>query len=142
MPKLKDGTHVDDKGYLKISAGPLRGVRVHILVAEAMLGRKLDSSETVHHRDLDKKNPHHSNLRVIGRAEHGYVSTRQQWFLKQKFSHEDKAWQEWIENGGERPDGVVESSEALGLESNADADTVAVVDSPATSFNTEEFRNV
>ena len=34
MAKRKDGTKVDSKGYLTITAGPLRGVRVHRLVGQ------------------------------------------------------------------------------------------------------------
>jgi hypothetical protein len=40
MPKFKGGVYVDDKGYLRISAGKHRGKRVATLIAEAMIGRK------------------------------------------------------------------------------------------------------
>lgn len=40
-------------------------VRLHILVAENMLGRYLQSQETVHHKDGDTKNNKESNLMVF-----------------------------------------------------------------------------
>lgn len=130
MPKLGDGTYIDDKGYPRISAGPCRGKRVHILVAEAMLGRELHDDETCHHRDLNKLNPHWSNLKVIGRADHGFVSNRQKWFLQQKFARDDRDWLDWIENGGGRPDGVNEDSDEIMFEASATR--------AETSFNPEE----
>jgi hypothetical protein len=89
---FRGGTRVDTKDYLVIKSGPMRDVRVHIAVAEAMLKRKLKPDETVHHKDGDKKNPHWSNLLVVGRDVHGAVSHRQKWYLKQKYSQEEAAW--------------------------------------------------
>lgn len=40
MPKFTGGVKIDSKGYLTITAGPLRGVRVHRLVAA--VGGELD----------------------------------------------------------------------------------------------------
>ena len=76
MPPLKNGTHVNytNRGvkggkrtpYLRISAGPLRGQYVHVLVAEAMLGRKLDpETEEVDHVDGNGLNPVWSNLEIV-----------------------------------------------------------------------------
>lgn len=70
------GTYVDDKGYPRISAGPLKGVRVHTLVAEAMLGRKLLPTEDAHHKDENKLNPHWTNLEVIDHKAHGAHSQK------------------------------------------------------------------
>jgi hypothetical protein len=53
MSNFKGGVHMDDKKYLRISAGKHRGKRVATLVAEAMLGRQLSKTEDVHHIDGD-----------------------------------------------------------------------------------------
>lgn len=120
MAKFKGGTSIDTKKYLKFTAGPLRGTRIHIFVAEIKLGRKLLPDEQVHHRDLDTLNPHPDNLLVLGKSEHGCVSNRQAWFLKNRERREFKWWQEWIETGDNRPviaaDGllVVDEDRAVG----------------------------
>lgn len=103
MAKFKGGTSIDTKGYLKFTAGPLRDMRVHIFVAEIKLGRKLLPDEQVHHRDLDKLNPHPDNLLILGKSAHGYVSNRQAWFLKNRERHELAQWREWIETGDNQP---------------------------------------
>lgn len=105
MPKFSGGVSINSNGYLVIKAGPHRDKYVHIMVAEAMLGRELRPDEDVEHRDADKLNPHWSNLVVLGKSEHGAVSNRQKWFLKNREESERKAWQEWIWNGGDTPDG-------------------------------------
>ena len=104
MAKFAGGTSVDTKKYLKITAGPLRGKRVHILVAEAMLGQKLTADMDVHHRNLNKLDPRPENLLILGSAEHGFVSARQHWFLKNKDMKELALYQQWIEEGGTRSD--------------------------------------
>lgn len=91
------GSYVDEKGYPRISAGPYRGVRVHTLVAEAMLGRKLLRSEDVHHKDENKLNPHWTNLEVIDHRAHGFVSSKQAHVKKM---HEERNKQEWEEAFG------------------------------------------
>lgn len=57
--------------YLRISAGPLRGKYVHILVAEARLGRDLTPDETVDHLNGDTLDTRWENLEVVSWAEHG-----------------------------------------------------------------------
>jgi hypothetical protein len=89
---FRGGVSEDSKKYLVVKAGPCRDVRVHILVAEAMLRRKLKKDEHVHHRDGDEKNPRWTNLLVIDHTTHGAVSSRQYWYLKQKYSREEAAW--------------------------------------------------
>ena len=98
MGKFRDGTSVDSKGYLKITAGPLRGVRVHRLIAAAKLGRPLTKDEDVHHEDGDRLNLAPDNLKVMGHREHGAVSTKQHFYLKQHDIHLKNEWDEWFES--------------------------------------------
>lgn len=103
MAKFAGGVSVDRKGYLVCKAGPQRDRRVHILVAEAMLGRELLPGEEVNHIDGDKLNPHWMNLKVLNKGEHAVVSNRQRWFLKNRDIRERKEWEEWINTGEGRP---------------------------------------
>lgn len=106
---VKDGTYQDDHGYLRISAGPLRGVRVHTLVMEAKLGRKLAKDEQVdHYPDPDKLNCSPDNLRVLGIREHGAVSAKQAWYFKEHEIKSEKEWQEWFATSPEVPPVEVE----------------------------------
>lgn len=95
--KFNGGTRVDSKGYLVIKAGPHRDVRVATLVLEAKLGRKLRKDEDVHHIDGDKLNLGEcgSNLKALGKAEHGAVSNKQRMFLKAKEERDRKQWEEY-----------------------------------------------
>lgn len=88
------GTYVDEKGYPRISAGPLRGIRVHTLVAEAMLGRKLEKHEDVDHfPDADKLNCDWTNLRVIDHRTHGHVSSAQAQYMRRRETAERNVWE-------------------------------------------------
>lgn len=83
---------IDSKGYLTIKAGPCRDMRVHTLVAEAMLGRSLRKDEQVHHKDEDKLNCHWKNLIVLDKSTHGFLSSKQRWFVQKKI-HDFERWQ-------------------------------------------------
>lgn len=98
MPKFNGGSHVDEKGYLRISAGPHRGRRVHDMIAEAMMGRELRKDEHAHHRDGNKLNCDWRNIEVLGERDHGAVSSRQYWYLKKYDLLEKAEWDEfWAE---------------------------------------------
>lgn len=95
MAKLKQGhTRKTTKKYPRFTAGPLRGQYVHRVVAAALLGRKLDRSEQVDHRDRDKLNCWFTNLIIRGESDHGWVSAKQAWYMKQR---DGKLKQEWDE---------------------------------------------
>ncbi len=96
MPRRGHGTYKDDRGYLRISAGPLRGQRVHVIVAEAKLGRKLKKDEIVHHLNGDKLDCRPENLAVLGEKNHNAVSAKQYWFLKRLNLIEEKMWKEYF----------------------------------------------
>lgn len=101
MPPFSGGVHEHaNGGYLRISAGPLRNTLVHVIVAEAKLGRRLRKDEHVHHKDGDTRNPHPDNLLVIGEAIHNAVSLRQYWYLKQKYAREEAAWRAFFDVTG------------------------------------------
>lgn len=95
------GAYIDDKGYPRISAGPLRGQRIHRIVASAKLGRSLLKDEDVHHLDGNKLNFHPDNLKVIGHKEHGCVSAKQHFYLKQHDIHLEQEWNEYLGGGSD-----------------------------------------
>jgi hypothetical protein len=70
---MKDGVSINrvqgGMKYLRIKAGPMRDKYVHILIAEAKLGRKLRPDETVEHRDGNGLNCDPDNLIVVTRSE-------------------------------------------------------------------------
>ncbi len=89
---LGDGTYIDSKGYLAICAGPLRGMRVHKLVALAKFGQAaLDPKNHVHHKDGDKTNPHPDNLELMLAPVHNAVSAKQYHYLKTHVWPKEKA---------------------------------------------------
>ena len=84
-PMWKGGVYINDAGYLRISAGPLRGEYVHILIAEAKIGRQIDPlTEEVHHIDGDKLNPHPDNLEVKPLETHRAFLNGQPWNHKRR----------------------------------------------------------
>lgn len=102
MPAFSGGvSQHSNGGYLKITAGPLRNKLVHVVVAEAMLGRPLRPDERVHHKDGNVKNPHPTNLVVLDVTVHNAVSNRQYWYLKQKYSREEAAWRAYFDVTGQ-----------------------------------------
>lgn len=97
MPSLRNGhTMKTTKGYPRFSAGPLRGQYVHRVVAEALLGRKLKKDEQVHHRDGDKLNCRWDNIIIRGVSDHGWVSAKQAWFMKQQDGALKQEWDEFL----------------------------------------------
>ena len=100
----QEGMYIDSKGYWCYSAGEHRGKRVHRVLMEKHLGRKLRKDEIVHHRDTNKLNfgDHWDgkwNLEIMGEAQHNAVSAKQYWFLK-KFiwPRETQEWDEYHAN--------------------------------------------
>ena len=97
--EMQQGTYVDSKGYPTISAGPLRGMRVHILVAIAKFGYDAVKKKDVviHHKDDNKLNPHPSNLELKTERDHNSVSAKQYWFLKTNiWPKEQEAWESYM----------------------------------------------
>jgi hypothetical protein len=65
------GRFVAASGYVWIKAPSGRWRLEHRVVLEQHLGRRLRSSEIVHHRDEDKQNNSLANFEILTRAEHG-----------------------------------------------------------------------
>jgi hypothetical protein len=97
--KLKYGTFMDSKGYLSISAGPLRGMRVHELVARAKWGdAAVDAPDRViHHKNGRKNDPSPDNLILLREADHNAVSAKQYWWFKTHDIKAKQSWDEWFE---------------------------------------------
>ena len=94
------GMYIDDKGYWRYSAGELRGQRVHRVMMEKHIGRKLRKDEIVHHRDGNRLNLEEHwdgkwNLELMGEVQHNAVSAKQYWFLATFIWPREK--QEWDE---------------------------------------------
>lgn len=103
---LQGAAYIDEKGYPRMSAGPLRGVRIHRIIAAAKLGRPLTKDEDVHHLDGNRLNFAPENIRVMGHKHHGCVSAKQHFTLEQKDIHLKGEWdqfweQERAEMGGQ-----------------------------------------
>lgn len=86
--------YIDDKGYPRIGAGPMKGQRLHRIIAAAKLGRALERDEDVHHRDGNKLNFDPGNLEVLGHKEHGCVSAKQHRYVKENDIEMEKDWNE------------------------------------------------
>ncbi|HUD74470.1 MAG TPA: HNH endonuclease [Terracidiphilus sp.] len=80
-----------------LKAGPQRDVRVHTLVAEAMLNRKLTKDEEVHHRNGNKLDCTWTNLQVLGKAEHCAVTARQAWYFRTNDIKAKAAWDKYFD---------------------------------------------
>lgn len=97
MPSYKNGyTRKTTKKYPRITAGPLRGQYIHRVVAAAMLGRRLSRDEQVDHRDGNRLNFSFDNLIVRGESDHGWVSAKQAWFMKNKDAKLKEEWDSFM----------------------------------------------
>lgn len=95
---VKSFCYIDDQGYPRIGAGPLRGRRLHRIIAAAKIGRPLKPDEDVHHKDGNKLNCSPNNLEVLGHKEHGCVSAKQHWYVKQNDIRLKNEFDEYFES--------------------------------------------
>ena len=73
-------TYVDDRGYVICrGVGGRRKVRLHRLVMEYYIGRKLLPTEDVHHKDGDKTNNDISNLELIEHGKHTLITNSREY---------------------------------------------------------------
>lgn len=92
---VKSFCYIDDKGYPRIGAGPLRGQRLHRIIAAAKIGRPLNPDEDVHHLDGQKLNIAPDNLKVMGHREHSCVSAKQHHYLKEREIKLEREWNDY-----------------------------------------------
>lgn len=112
MKRWKAVTFKTTKGYPRVCAGPLRYEYFHRIVAAALIGRELKKDEEVHHRDNNKLNFRWSNLMVLGNHDHGWVSAKQAWFMRQKDKREKAEWDAFMASEGKRFDTEVAQAKA------------------------------
>ncbi len=81
-PEFEYGTYTNIRGYIRICAGPQRGMYVHRLVAEAKIGRPLAGDEQVHHIDGVYQNNRPDNLEVVKEDKHMHNGSAKPWKKK------------------------------------------------------------
>jgi hypothetical protein len=88
---------IDAKGYPVFKSGFYRDVRVHRMVAGAMQGRPPTKDEDVHHHDGNKLNFDPSNLEIVGKAQHGWYSAIQHYWVPRMIATQEKReWEDWM----------------------------------------------
>ena len=116
MPKRRTGiSFKNPKGYPRVTAGPLRDKWVHRIVAEALLGRDLRRDEEVHHKDGNKQNFKWNNLMVLGSQDHGWVSAKQAWYMRELDIKLKKEWDEFMDSEEKRFDRDIQEAKAKGV---------------------------
>src|SRR5439155_865780 len=71
---------------------PLRHQYLHRIVAAAMVGRALTRDEEVNHKDQDRRNFWFTNLFILGNTDHGWVSSKQAYFMRHRDAAEKQEW--------------------------------------------------
>jgi hypothetical protein len=92
---VRKGFTLTKQGYWRHTSGPHRFQLEHRVIMEGVLGRRLNKDEDVDHIDRNRQNNNPSNLRVLSHVEHGYVSSRQRWYVETVVAPREK--QEWDE---------------------------------------------
>lgn len=64
------GVSLKPSGYIEFTRGPNKGRRVHDVIVEQRIGRRLLAGEIVHHDDEVKHNNSDENLILMTRSEH------------------------------------------------------------------------
>ncbi len=86
----KGGKTVNDRGYVLVKEQDSKKyVREHRVIVERALGRKLSSSEHIHHIDGDKKNNKLNNLMVVSREQHMAIHKKP---VNQKTTAKNGTW--------------------------------------------------
>ena len=101
--KATTATTVTKKGYVRITAGPQRGMYLHRLLAAFKKGRPLKKDEDAHHVNGNKLDFGFDNLSVLGHREHACVSAKQHYHLAQLDVKLKSEWDEFHEQEAERP---------------------------------------
>lgn len=117
--RFKSGTTCKRK-YPRVTAGPLRDKYIHRIVAAALLGRDLTKDEEVHHKDGDRRNFDWKNLMVLGQRDHGWVSSKQAWYMREQDILKKVEWDEYMETEYKRFDVEVAIAKAEGVPYNVE----------------------
>jgi hypothetical protein len=113
---MKGGTTCKTtKRYPRVTAGPLRHKYVHRIVAAALIGRELTKDEQVHHKDGNRLNFNWDNLMVLGQKDHGWVSSKQVWYMKEHDILLKVQWDEYMDEEAKRFDAEVKAAKAEGV---------------------------
>ena len=102
------------KRYPRVTAGTLRHKYIHRIVAAALLGRELERSEEVHHKDHDRRNFNWDNLMVLGAVDHGWVSAKQAWYMRELDVKLKQEWDEFMVAEEKRFDGQIQEAKKNG----------------------------
>lgn len=102
--KAVTATTITKKGYVRITAGPQRGMYLHRLLAAFKKGAPLTKDEDSHHVDGNKLNFGYENLQVLGHREHGCVSSKQRYFLKERDIKLKGEWDAYFDEEAQRLD--------------------------------------
>lgn len=108
-------TRKTTKRYWRITAGPLRNQYVHRVVAAALLGRPLERDEEVHHKDGCKLNIWFTNLLVLGGQDHGWVSAKQAWYMRELDIKAKADWDAFMATENKRFDSEVQAAKDAGV---------------------------
>jgi len=118
---MKNGlTFKTTKKYPRVTAGPLRHKYVHRIVAAALIGRELTKDEEVHHKDGNRLNFNWDNLMVLGSKDHGWVSSKQNWYMKEHDFLLKQQWDDYMDEEYKLFDADVALAKANGVPYNVD----------------------
>lgn len=84
------------KGYPRCTAGPHRHKYLHRMIAAAMLGRELKDDEQVNHKNRNKLDFGFANLFILGSKDHGWVTAKQAWYMKELDIKAKIEWDEFM----------------------------------------------
>lgn len=90
--RFKRGWAVSQKGYPRYTTGMYRHQYVHRVKMSLILGRTLKKDEDVHHKNGKKLDFSRRNLMVIDHTIHGFISTRQHYFVTMILEEREKKW--------------------------------------------------
>lgn len=74
---------IDQDGYARTYAGrhPFKGTRLmiqeHVRVMESLIGRRLSTTECVHHKDGNRTNNSPDNLELMSRSSHSSLHAKE-----------------------------------------------------------------
>lgn len=108
------------KRYPRVTAGPLRHKYVHRIVAAALIGRELTKDEEVHHKDADRRNFNWDNLLVLGGKDHGWVSAKQAWYMREQDVLKKVDWDEFMASEARRFEAEVKLAKSEGRSYNVE----------------------